>query len=51
MLYELTSPMYTLAALMVIGGIVYSTKTFFDRKMAQLQLQQAGAEELEQAEA
>lgn len=49
MLYELASPMYTLAALMVIGGIVYSAKTFFDRKMAQLQ--QSGAEELEQAEA
>ncbi|MDX1457653.1 MAG: hypothetical protein R3276_08685 [Marinobacter sp.] len=36
MLYELTSPVFTLAALMVLGGVVYSAKTFFDRKMAEL---------------
>ncbi|MDX1755159.1 MAG: hypothetical protein R3175_03780 [Marinobacter sp.] len=37
MLYELTSPLFTLAALMVMGGVVYSAKTFFDRKLAELE--------------
>lgn len=36
MLYELASPAFTLAALLVIGGIVFSAKTFFDRKLEQL---------------
>lgn len=36
MLYELASPAYTFAALLVIGGVVFSAKTFFDHKMAGL---------------
>lgn len=36
MLYELSSPAFTFAALMVLGGVVYSAKTFFDRKVAGL---------------
>lgn len=36
MLYELSSPAFTFAALMVLGGVVYSAKTFFDRKAAAL---------------
>lgn len=36
MLYELTSPAFTFAALLVLGGVVYSAKSFFDRKMADL---------------
>lgn len=36
MLYEITSPLFTVAALLVIGGIVFSAKTVFDRKMAAL---------------
>lgn len=51
MLYELSSPLFTVAALMVLGGIVYSTKTFFDRKMAALNGNDAESAELEQAEA
>ncbi|SDW93760.1 hypothetical protein [Marinobacter mobilis] len=36
MLYDISSPAFTFAALMVLGGVVYSAKTFFDRKIADL---------------
>lgn len=36
MLYELASPVYTVAALMVLGGVVFSAKSFFDHKVASL---------------
>lgn len=48
MLYELVSPLYTVCVLMVLGGIVYSAKTFFDRKMASLE---AATTTTDQAEA
>tara|TARA_R100000687_G_scaffold51541_1_gene40994 strand:+ start:277 stop:477 length:201 start_codon:yes stop_codon:yes gene_type:complete len=38
-LYDLASPLYTVAALAVLFGIFYSAKTFFDAKMAQLKQQ------------
>ncbi len=51
MLYELSSPLFTVAALLVLGGIVYSAKTFFDRKMAALANRETGNSELERAKA
>lgn len=51
MLYELSSPAFTLAALAVLGGIVYTAKTFFDRRMASLNGNGDGRCPLEQAEA
>lgn len=51
MLYELSSPLFTVVALMVLGGIVYSTKTYFDRKMAALNSGDTDSTELERAEA
>ncbi|WP_166269665.1 hypothetical protein [Marinobacter caseinilyticus] len=40
MLYELASPLYTIVSLMVLGGLVYTAKTFVDHKLAQLHLRQ-----------
>lgn len=36
MLYHLASPIYTLASLLVLGGITHTAKTIFDRKMKAL---------------
>ncbi|MDC0661348.1 hypothetical protein [Marinobacter sp. SS21] len=36
MLYQLASPLFTLAALLVIGGVAYSAKAFFDHKLSKL---------------
>lgn len=41
MLYELASPAFTFAALLVLAGVTYSAKTFFDRQMAKLDRAQA----------
>ncbi len=36
MLHELASPLFTLTALLVLGGVTYSAKTFFDHKLRKL---------------
>lgn len=36
MLYEVASPLFTLAGLSVLFGVVYSVKCFFDNRMAEL---------------
>lgn len=36
MLYHIASPLYTLASLLVIGGIAHTAKTIFDYKMKTL---------------
>lgn len=51
MLYELSSPLFTVGAMMVLGGIVYSCKTFFDRRMAALNGNTSESNQLERAEA
>ncbi|MDX1633181.1 MAG: hypothetical protein R3280_00955 [Marinobacter sp.] len=51
MLYELSSPLFTVSALLVLGGIVYSAKSFFDRRMTALSGTDTDNGELEQAEA
>ncbi|BES69640.1 hypothetical protein RE428_06580 [Marinobacter nanhaiticus D15-8W] len=36
MLYEVASPLFTVAGLSVLFGVVYSAKCFFDNRMAEL---------------
>lgn len=37
MLYEVASPLFTLAGLTVLLGVAYSVKCFFDNRMAKLE--------------
>ena len=37
MLYEVASPLFTVAGFAVLFGIYYTAKTFFDAKMAELE--------------
>ncbi|MGP4842884.1 hypothetical protein ACTXGQ_02030 [Marinobacter sp. 1Y8] len=51
MLYDVSSPLYTVAALAVLFGVFYSAKTFFDAKMAQLKHQNTDTSMGDSAEA
>ena len=47
MLYEVASPLFTLAGLVVLSGITYSAKCFFDNRLAELDQDDSKASTME----